>query len=50
MGWNIVSHDHLEDFVAGEIRAFFFFTVNFIILQITHFSEFLFLDGLECAI
>lgn len=26
-----------------------FFTVNFIILKIAHFSEFPFLDGLECA-
>lgn len=51
MGWNIVSHDHLEDSVAGEIRGFFvlLFTVNFIILKIAHFSEFPFLDGLECA-
>lgn len=44
MGCNIFSHDHFEDFVLIAREMSFLKNVNFMILQITYFSEFPFLD------
>lgn len=44
MGCNIFSHDHFDDFVLIAREMSFLKNVNFMILQITYFSEFPFLD------